>query len=147
MIRDAEARTEVIKEAETWLHTPYHHKGRVKGTQGGVDCAMLLAEVYAKCGVIKPLEDVEYPPDWMLHRGLERYMEAVTDMCYEVPKPGTGDIVLYRVGRCFAHGGIVIRWPLIIHAFSRERKVCYGEGDSGWLAGRDRHYFTPWRIG
>lgn len=147
MTPDIKARTDVVAEAISWLRTPYHHKGRIKGAQGGVDCAMLLAEVYAKCGVIKPLEDVEYPPDWMLHRGLERYMETVQSCCYEIPAPMVGDIVLYRVGRCFAHGGIVVQWPLIIHAFSRERQVCYGEGNSGWLADRERHYFTPWRLG
>ena len=27
-----------------------------------------------------------------------------------------GDFVVFRVGRCFAHGAIVIDWPRIIHA-------------------------------
>ena len=36
-------RQRVVAEAETWLRTPYHHMGRIKG--GGIDCPTLLAEV------------------------------------------------------------------------------------------------------
>jgi cell wall-associated NlpC family hydrolase len=35
----------------------------------------------------------------------------------EVPGfPEPGDIVLFRVGRLYSHSGIVIAWPLIVHA-------------------------------
>lgn len=36
---------QAVAEAITWLGTPYHHQGRVKGV--GVDCGTLLCEVYA----------------------------------------------------------------------------------------------------
>lgn len=35
-----------VAEALTWLGTPYHQQGRVKGV--GVDCGTLLCEVYEK---------------------------------------------------------------------------------------------------
>ncbi len=68
-------RSVVIAEAETWLRTPYHHMGRVKG--GGSDCLMLLAEVYEAAGVIPHIDVPFYPPDWNLHRDAERYLEAL----------------------------------------------------------------------
>ena len=37
---------EAVQEALTWLGTPYHHQGRVKGV--GVDCGTLICEVYEK---------------------------------------------------------------------------------------------------
>jgi cell wall-associated NlpC family hydrolase len=68
-------RRAVVAEAASWLRTPYHHMGRVKG--GGVDCLMLLAEVYEAAGVIPHVEIPFYPPDWHLHRGVERYLEGL----------------------------------------------------------------------
>lgn len=41
---------EAVAEAMTWLGTPYHHQGRVKGV--GVDCATLLCEVYKEVGLM-----------------------------------------------------------------------------------------------
>jgi hypothetical protein len=41
---DEAMRAAVVKEALTWLGTPYHHHARVKGV--GVDCARLLCAVY-----------------------------------------------------------------------------------------------------
>ena len=36
----------VRSEALTWLGTPYHHQGRVKGV--GVDCGQILIAIYEK---------------------------------------------------------------------------------------------------
>ena len=40
----AGSRNRVCRIARSWLGTPYHHMGRVKGA--GVDCAMFPLEVY-----------------------------------------------------------------------------------------------------
>jgi len=135
-------RAAVVTEAQSWLRTPYHHRGRLKGV--GADCAQLPAAVYAACGLIPepPLDD--YPRDWHLHRSAERYMERVTQYASEIfTDPLPGDFVLYRWGRCFAHGAIVVRWPHIIHAVIGEG-VVLGDGTSGRLAGRQRKTFTLW---
>ena len=72
-------RTQVVAEAETWLRTPYHHMGRVKGA--GTDCLMLLAEVFESAGVISRVEVPFYPPDWHLHRDAERYLDGLDALC------------------------------------------------------------------
>jgi cell wall-associated NlpC family hydrolase len=114
---EADERAAVVAEARTWLKTPWVHMAGIKG--GGVDCAMLLVRVYANVGLVAPFDPRPYPPDWMLHRSEERFLGFLLDRAHQVEKPGVGDVMLFRVGRCFAHGGVVsVAAPLtIIHSF------------------------------
>ncbi len=113
----------VVAEARSWLGTPYHHAADVKGA--GVDCAMLLVRVFCDLGLVPPFDPRPYTRDWFLHRSEERYLGALLARAREVRAPGLGDIVLFRMGRCFGHGGIVSRLePLsLIHAFANARCV------------------------
>lgn len=134
-------RQAVLAEAHTWLRTPYHHQQRVKGA--GVDCAQILIAVYAACGRIPEVEPGDYPPDWMLHREEERYLGWVQRFAVQVASPQPGDVVLYKVGRCFAHAGIVVAWPTILHAFRREG-VVLADGTQGFLAEREATFWSVW---
>lgn len=138
---ETEQRAAVVAEAMSWLGTPYHHMGRVKAA--GVDCAMLPAEVYAACGLITPVQVSFYPMDWHLHRGGERYLAQVLDYAQPTEHPGAGDFVLWRFGRCLAHGAIVTQWPHIIHAVNGQG-VVLGSVEDDWLRGRERRAFTLW---
>lgn len=140
-LSEADQRRAVLAEAMSWLGTPYHHKARVKGA--GVDCAQILIAVYAACGVIPAFDPGDYPPDWMLHREEERYLGWVQRFAVEVEQPQPGDVVLYRVGRCYAHGGIVVAWPTILHAFRREG-VVLADGTQGFLAERAATFWSVW---
>jgi cell wall-associated NlpC family hydrolase len=117
------ARAAVIAQARTWLRTPYHHAADVKGH--GVDCAMLLVRVYCDLGLVERFDPRPYTKDWFLHRDEERYLGFLLARSREIRAPLEGDIVLFRIGRCFAHAGIVSRVaPLaIIHAFAGARRV------------------------
>jgi cell wall-associated NlpC family hydrolase len=139
-------RIAVVAEARSWLGTPYHHMGRLKGPQGGVDCAQLIWAVFFNCGLTPFLPLEPYPPDFMLHRGIERYMNIVIDRAQEVADPKPADVVLYKIGRVFAHGGIVVDpgWPAIIHANHAARAVVPGRGDEGRLARVDKKFFSRW---
>ncbi|BCZ13651.1 C40 family peptidase [Acinetobacter baumannii] len=104
-----------VQEALTWLGTPYHHQGRVKGV--GVDCGTLICEVYEKVGLIPHIPSPKnYSLDWHLHQTKQIYLEHVKQWCYQVYEPQPGDIVLYQFGKCINHGAIVVEWPTIIHA-------------------------------
>jgi hypothetical protein len=113
----------VVEEARSWLGTPYHHAADVKGH--GVDCAMLLVRVYCDLGLVERFDPRPYTRDWFLHRNEERYLGFLLERSREVRAPGLGDIILFRMGRCFAHAGIISRVnPLnIIHAFAPTRCV------------------------
>ena len=115
---ELDERLAVIAEAKTWLRTPYCSNAMVRGA--GVDCAMLLLGVYQKLGYVSPdFNPRPYPPQWHLHRDEERYMNVVKQFGgreIDEKESGPGDVVLFKVGRVFAHGGIVIDWPIMIHA-------------------------------
>jgi cell wall-associated NlpC family hydrolase len=124
---EAEQRARVVAEAISWIRTPYHHEAAIKGE--GVDCALFLREAFVNAGLIETFDPGYYPPDWHLHKDEERYLQTVERFAKrrlrddEIPQPG--DIVVWRIGHCFAHGAIVTSWPLAIHAYAQSRTVSY----------------------
>jgi NlpC/P60 family putative phage cell wall peptidase len=142
-----EARAAVVAAARAWLGTPYHHAADVQGV--GVDCAMILVRVFCDLGLVEPFDPRPYVKDWMLHRDDERYLGFLLARAREVETPEPGDVILFRVGRCFAHGGIVTAAaPLsLVHAFSPARCVVEEEiARNPWLAERLRgaKFFSYW---
>lgn len=111
---EAEGRAAVVAEARSWVGTPYHDAGRVKGA--GVDCGQILILTYAACGLIDDFEPGYYAPQHHMHSNDEIYLGHVLRYAHEIPgPPGDGDIVMFRFGRVYSHGGIVIGWPRIVH--------------------------------
>lgn len=113
-------RAQVMDNARAWLGTPYHHQGTLRGV--GCDCVTYLigAFVDARIGLERP-EIKHYPPDWHVHRDVERYMEGILAYCAEVAQPGArhpqpADIILFRVGRTYSHGALVEEWPVLLHS-------------------------------
>ena len=146
-----EARQRVVREAQGWIGTPYHPGARVRGPGGGVDCAQLPAAVYHGAGVIHAVPLTTYPRDWHMHRSEELYLAEVLRHAREVAQgdPLPGDFLLYKVGRCWAHGAIVIEWPRIVHAVSGIGVVmAHGLRDALGaahpLAKMPRRHFTLW---
>lgn len=138
-----EQRARVVAEAQTWLRTPYHHAARVKG--GGVDCAQILIAIYAAVGLIDDFQPDEYPSDWMLHRSEEKYLGYVMQYAHQVDAPKPGDIAVWKFGRCFSHGAVVVDYPVIIHAYRPDQMVGWGDATQGDLASREVSYWSFWR--
>lgn len=135
---------QAVKEALTWLGTPYHHQGRVKGV--GVDCGTLICEVYEKVGLMDYLDPRPYPPDWHMHQMGERYLDHIQNVCFEIEgPPEPGDIVLYKIGKCVSHGAIVVEWPQIIHSYLHQG-VILQDGTKGSLAQRIAGFFRMKRL-
>lgn len=133
-------RARVIEAAHRWLNTPYHHKARIQGA--GVDCAQLLIGVYAEAGLIDPFDTGDYPSDWMLHREEERFLLWLERYCDIVNAPLPGDIAIWRYGRTFSHGAIVIDWPVLIHAWRPAGRVVLGRADEEELADRPVKFYS-----
>lgn len=111
-------RAAVVAEAMSWLRTPYHHRARVKGA--GVDCAQFPIAVYGAAGEIPDVRP-DYPIQWHLHRDAERYLEHVERFARLISekargadepivgtRPTVGDFAVWRFGRTFSHGAIVL---------------------------------------
>jgi cell wall-associated NlpC family hydrolase len=110
-------RDDVVKEAMTWEGTPHRHEAMVKGV--GVDCARILIAVYEATGVMPKGEcrPPHYPQDYHLHKD-PKYLEWVLKYCDKVEEALPGDIAVFHFGRGISHGGIVLEWPIIIHAYT-----------------------------
>ena len=131
----------VVQEAQSWLRTPYHHLGSVKG----VDCAMLLVAVFKAVGLVPAdLDPRPYAPDWHLHRGEERFLGWLELHADQVHHPLPGDVVVWRYGRTYSHGAIVVsQGGDLVHAYQDARCVVMGHLSESALSER-RHQF--WRV-
>jgi cell wall-associated NlpC family hydrolase len=149
---EGEWRAEIVEVARKWIGTPYLSNGMIVGA--GVDCAMILVAVYRAVGIVpEGFDPRPYPPMWHIHQADERYRLLVERFAQSVPGPPArpsrpGDVVIFRIGRCYAHGGIITEWPRIIHARAPgavwEEDVsqdCFGK-HALWRA--PRLFYTPW---
>lgn len=121
------SREEAIAIARTYLGTKYVLGGRIKGA--GVDCATLLSGYLQECGFAKS-EDFDglpiYSHDWFCHTSNERYLlklmrhapKVLEAICRGTVDAKPGSLALFRCvrSRVFNHGGIVIKWPMMLHA-------------------------------
>ena len=145
------ARHKVVEVARSFIGTPFHDCGEVKGRQGGADCATLLKMVFVEAGAVDDFKIEPYSPQFFLHQDEERYLGIVGRFAREVaPEEATfGDVVLYKIGRCFAHGAIIITpgWPHIIHAHYLARGVLRGNGTAVHLGTRIKavKFFSRWQ--
>lgn len=140
-MRDSDRRA-VVAETLTWIGTPYHHHARIKGV--GTDCAQILCEVYEACGLVEHVETGFYPTDWHLHRSEEMYAAWLTRYCTRLPEglaPQPGDISLFKFGRCFSHGAIVVDGGLLVHAYIGRGVILSAPGEEP-LEGRPVQHWT-----
>ena len=144
MRNELEERAAVVAEAMTWMGTKYHHHARIKGV--GVDCANLPAAVYEAVGLVPHIQP-EYSAQWFEHRDEELFLAFVlpyaTETTRELIQPG--DFAIWRFGRTYAHGGIVIEPPLMLHASAPNGCVHLADMDRDDDFGtRPRRFFTLW---
>lgn len=138
----AAQRQQLVAEALSWHGTRYHHHGRIKGV--GVDCAMLLAEVFHTCGLVPRVEPGHYPREWHLHHGDELFLGWLQRLGARPVAVGQpGDVAVYRFGHCYSHGGIVVDTAgTVIHAHIASRRVITTRADESPLAGVPCLFYT-----
>jgi cell wall-associated NlpC family hydrolase len=126
-LRENQQRATVVAEARSYIGTPYHNCADIKGV--GIDCGMLLRNVFVDTGLVPPFDPRPYPVDWHLHRSEERYLGFIFDRSAEATEPLPGDVMVFRYGRCYSHGGIVTAAkPLrIVHAYHQAGMVIEDE--------------------
>ena len=146
---EGEQRAKVDAVARSWIGTPFHDRAEVKGA--GCDCATFLKCVFVEAGLIAPFEIGYYPAQFFLHSAEERYLTWVRKFGHEIAleEAQPGDVALYKIGLCFAHGALVASpgWPAIIHAHAASRCVRLGSGRNPHLGIRvlDVKFFSVFR--
>lgn len=144
---EAEKRALVIKELYEWIGTPWHHMSRVKGPNGGVDCAQLPYCVYVNAKQIDPnvYPVVEYyPPDWFMHKDEDRLLEIVKRFAHQVEVPQPADLALWKFGRTHSHVGIIVEGQKMIHADVEAKQVIEAKVTDGRLGEKSPIYFSRW---
>lgn len=137
---DQAQRLAVVDEALSWLNTPYHPYGRIK--DAGVDCVMLLAEVYERAGLIPHIDPEHYSVQAGLHSDDEVLERMVLAYGEPVDLWQPGDCVLFRFGRSYSHGGIMISQTRFVHAMAMVGLVSFTDLTDAEVIDRKRRFYT-----
>jgi cell wall-associated NlpC family hydrolase len=126
--------------------------GRLKGPRGGVDCGQILAAVYEATGQIPHVQTQPYSMQHALHSNDEWYIRYLEQFATEISEreAKAGDIVIYRIGRCYSHAGILAEaWPgKIVHAVNGAGVILSHGTQEGYLKRHlHRRFFTRWPQG
>jgi len=85
---------------------------------------MLLVRSAVDTGRVPPFDPRPYSPRWMLHKSEEKFLGWMLRLgAREVGAPRVGDIVIWRFGRTFAHGAVLINSEQVVHAYAHARCV------------------------
>lgn len=136
--KEAAQRAAVLKEAMSWIGTPYHQQGDIKGVDGAVDCSMLLVRAWVDSGMMEPFDPRPYPPNWHMHQSEERYLAWMQGLANETTDPKPGDIMMMTFGRCYSHSGILVDSNTIVHAHQKTGKCCMSNLHEPWIVYFDR---------
>ena len=112
------SRTDLVKQARTYIGVPWRHMGR---NRAGVDCVGLITCVAYDLGI------TDYVPKPYRHvTDVKQLLTPIKLFCS--PKPTdiheAGDILVFTMmGVVACHVGIVSDVGTLIHAFIRKRQV------------------------
>lgn len=144
-------REDVVREARSWIGTPYHLRGQVKGA--GCDCATLILCCYRNCGLIKDEQMGIFSGDWWVHTTEQKYMlrilrhaaKVAETVAFRAIKAEPGNIVLTATSgsKVYNHGGIITEWPKVVHAMPPQAREVDASIYPGWCQ-QQIVIFDPW---
>ena len=106
-------RDRIVKEAQSWIGTPYHHQALIKGR--GCDCAGII-KTCARVAGIEYLENWDYgriPHPPTLLGILNRYLERIS-----LAEIRPGDVICFRIVQDPCHLAIYTV-EKIVHAYAK----------------------------
>lgn len=113
-----EIRQAIVKEAQSWLGTPFAHFQCCK--HAGVDCAHLIIGVGKEVGIFPPDFSVPYySPQWLLDKKATLLLETLAWAGFTEKPPKerlAGDVLVFEVGAVECHVGICVGAGEMIHA-------------------------------
>jgi len=128
------SRQQVIEQARTWLGTPYHHQGRIKGI--GVDCIGFIIGALMEVGIsnLDRQEFQEYGRCPPRGKGMLKYFDELTISVGYNYKPA--DLLVFWINDTTKrpqHIAMATDYG-IIHTHSSVGKVVENVLDEAWLA-------------
>lgn len=111
-----ELRDNIIKEAMTWIGTPFHHRAHMKGV--GTDCGGFVYEVYRPYFGL-PAFPTRYAEDWALHAEDEKFLNFMKPYIVRVKVPDRAEMVVWKYGKNYSHASIYIGNKKYIHSWGR----------------------------
>lgn len=116
---------DIIREARTWIGTPFRHGQSVKGS--GCDCVGFVIGVGKASGMVPAgYRPPVYSSQHTLHRDDSTLKAELAVFADELPKrtpPREGDIIVFHWARAPGHAGIYTDNGTIIHASMPKRSV------------------------
>jgi cell wall-associated NlpC family hydrolase len=149
-------REQIVKEAISWVGTPYHDHAGIKNA--GVDCAFFPLKCYQAVGRIPKDFTVPYysPQQWLnspsqkdkFHLKFEdtTFLDIVLrfarrEITEDEVQPG--DFIIWKVAASWTHGGIIIKWPeYVLHPVVKLGVVGSHADNEGFLVKRQRRFFS-----
>lgn len=122
-------REDIVKEARSFIGTPFCHRGRLKG--GGVDCIGLVFLVAKAFGLVTDADDdktypADPPADLLLARLKSRLYEV------DLQFAQMGDVACFDVFGTTRHCGFITPHGLV-HVFGTVGKVVeHGLAGTSW---------------
>jgi NlpC/P60 family putative phage cell wall peptidase len=128
----------LIQQARTWLGTPFHHQGRLKGI--GCDCLGLIVGVVSELD----LKDIQGKPLSLYDEATYSkdpdggyLVEKLSSLLVDVPpsKVVAGDLALFQIKGNPQHLGLITDYKNglgLLHAYAPSRRVVEHEFDQFW---------------
>jgi len=124
-------RTEIVREALSWIGTPFMHGARIKGV--GAECGSFIVDVYARFGFAAEYKLPPHAEQWAIHNDsptfdADFYIREMQRFCTEIKTvPLPADVALFWWGHAYSHGAIVIDWPhQLIHCWPSGSRASSG---------------------
>jgi cell wall-associated NlpC family hydrolase len=119
-------RAEIVREALSWLGTPFHDSSGIKGA--GCDCLHLIFRVAQATGYAPAGNPPAYKPQWFQHRGEPMFLKGLVEYgAHKVSSALPGDFAMYNFGRHAAHAAIIIDANSLVHAYKPVGCVTIGD--------------------
>ena len=135
----------VVTAARSWLGTPFHHQGRMKGV--GVDCIgvvvgvcrdlSLMSHIQDANGAPRPITDFDQtayarePQGKLLEQNLDAFLDRISADSIE-----PGDVALFVMAKHPQHVGIFGDYVggglSLIHAYESTGRVCEHVFNDKW---------------
>lgn len=118
---------DIIAELDSWIGTPWKHGIALKGF--GADCIQFIIGVAKQFQWLpEDYTSIKYNKDWAVHNARSILEEELAKVASRVISGSiddlnllkTGDVIIFRFGKCASHAGMYVGDGVMVHALIRQ---------------------------